>query len=50
MDRIKELEKILSEVCEQHEDDCSKCPRQKECDKYIHSGEICTKMIFKRYV
>lgn len=33
--REKELEKMLSEVCETYENDCSKCPRKKECDEYI---------------
>lgn len=34
---IKELEKILTEVCNQYENDCNKCPRKKECDEYSHS-------------
>lgn len=34
MTRIEELENILETVCEQHENDCSKCPRQKECEEY----------------
>ena len=33
-ERIIELEKILNEVCGEHENDCSKCPRQKECEEY----------------
>ena len=33
-ERIKELENILEAVCETYEDDCSKCPRQKECEEY----------------
>jgi hypothetical protein len=33
-ERIKELEEILETVCEKHEDDCSKCPKQKECEEY----------------
>lgn len=37
MTRLEELEKILSEVCEEHEKDCSKCPRQVECEEYAHS-------------
>lgn len=36
MTRIEELETILKTVCEQHENDCSKCPRQKECEEYSH--------------
>lgn len=32
--RKKELEKILFEVCEKYENDCSKCPRKAECDEY----------------
>jgi hypothetical protein len=35
-ERIKELEKELMEVCETYEDDCSKCPKQAECDEYSH--------------
>lgn len=34
MTRLEELEKILTEVCENHENDCSKCPRQAECEEY----------------
>lgn len=33
-ERIIELEKILSEVCGQHENDCTKCPKQSECNEY----------------
>lgn len=33
--REKELEKMLYEMCETYENDCSKCPRKKECDEYI---------------
>ena len=40
MNRIKELEKILENVCETYEDNCSKCPRQKECNEYIHIAGI----------
>lgn len=36
MAKLEELEKILEKVCSQHEDDCSKCPYQKECEKYSH--------------
>lgn len=32
--REKELEKMLYEVCGIYENDCSKCPRKKECDEY----------------
>jgi hypothetical protein len=32
--RFEELEKALTEVCEKHESDCSKCPRQAECEEY----------------
>ena len=32
--KIEELENILESVCGQYENDCSKCPRQKECEKY----------------
>lgn len=34
MTRIEELEKILESVCGNYENDCSKCPRQKECDEF----------------
>ena len=33
-ERIAELEKILNEVCEKHENDCSKCPKKAECEEY----------------
>ena len=36
MTRLEELEKILETVCEQYEDDCSKCPKQKECEAYSY--------------
>lgn len=32
--RIKELEKKLDTVCGQYEDNCNKCPYQKECNEY----------------
>lgn len=32
---IDELENELVKVCEIYEDDCSKCPKQKECAEYI---------------
>lgn len=34
MTRAEELEKILESVCGTCENDCSKCPRQKECEEY----------------
>lgn len=36
MARLEELEKVLETVCGKYEDDCSKCPRQKECEEYSH--------------
>jgi hypothetical protein len=33
--RLNELENELVKVCEIYEDDCSKCPKQKECAEYI---------------
>lgn len=42
MTRLEELEKVLKTVCEQHESDCSKCPKQKECEEYSH---ICNESI-----
>lgn len=32
--RIKELEKKLDTVCGTYENDCNKCPYQKECNEY----------------
>lgn len=32
--RKSELEKELTKVCGTYEDDCSKCPKQKECEEY----------------
>lgn len=34
MERIKELEKELEKVCGKYENDCSKCPKQAECEEY----------------
>lgn len=34
MERIKELENELTKVCGTYENDCSKCPKQKECEEY----------------
>lgn len=34
--RQKELEKILESVCGTYENDCTKCPKQKECEEYTH--------------
>ena len=34
-ERMKELEEKLNQVCETYENDCSKCPYNKECDEYI---------------
>lgn len=34
MRRIKELENELTKVCGTYENDCSKCPKQKECEEY----------------
>lgn len=36
MTRLEELENILEAVCGQYEDDCSRCPYQKECEEYAH--------------
>ena len=33
-ERIKELEKELEKVCGTYENDCSKCPKQAECEEY----------------
>lgn len=38
MTRLEELEQILEEVCKEHEDDCSKCPRRAECEEYAHTN------------
>lgn len=35
-ERIKELDKKLNEVCGTYDEDCFKCPYQKECDEYAH--------------
>lgn len=34
MRRIEELEKLLDIECPKYDEDCSKCPYQKECDEY----------------
>ncbi len=36
MTRLEELEKILKDVCRQYENNCSECPKQKECEEYLH--------------
>ena len=33
-ERIEELEKELEKVCGTYENDCSKCPKQAECEEY----------------
>lgn len=37
--RIIELEKELMEVCSRFASDCTKCPKQAECDEYAHLDE-----------
>ena len=32
---IAQMEAELSKVCGTYEDDCSKCPKQELCNKYI---------------
>lgn len=32
--RFEELEKELEKVCGKYENDCSKCPKQAECEEY----------------
>ena len=49
MARIDELEKILESVCGNYENDCSKCPRQKECEEYCKLEGFC-KIINKQSV
>lgn len=39
-ERLEELEKELTKVCGTHEDDCSKCPKQKECEEYCKLTQI----------
>lgn len=34
MTRIEELKKELEKVCGTYENDCSKCPKQAECEEY----------------
>lgn len=33
-ERIKKLENILNDVCGTCENDCTKCPKQEECEEY----------------
>jgi hypothetical protein len=40
MERIKELENELTKVCGTHENNCSKCPKQKECEEYCKLAQI----------
>ena len=37
--RIIELEKELMEVCPHFDTDCTKCPKQAECDEYARLAE-----------
>ncbi len=32
----KELEKLLTTECPKYENDCKKCPYDKECNEYEH--------------
>lgn len=36
MARLEELEKVLDTICGQYENDCNKCPENKECEEYSH--------------
>lgn len=38
--RIQELESILTQVCGNYENDCSKCPKQSECEEYCKLAQI----------
>ena len=40
MKRIEELEKELTKVCGTYENDCSKCPKQAECEEYCKLAQI----------
>lgn len=40
MERIEELEKKLTEVCGNYENDCSKCPKQAECEDFRKLAQI----------
>lgn len=40
MTRIEELENELTKVCGTYENDCSKCPKQKECEEYCKLAQI----------
>lgn len=40
MERIEELQKELTEVCGNYENDCSKCPKQAECEEYCKLAQI----------
>ena len=42
--KLEELEKVLETVCGQYENDCSKCPKQSECNEY---SRICQMTINK---
>lgn len=36
MERIKELENELTKVCGTHENDCTKCPKQKNVKNIVN--------------
>jgi hypothetical protein len=42
MEKLKELEKELTEVCGKYENDCNQCPKQSECEQYakLYSQEV----------
>lgn len=39
-EKIKALEKELEKVCGTYEKDCSKCPKQAECEEYCKLYQI----------
>lgn len=36
MTRLEVLEEVLEKVCDQYEANCSRCPKRKECNEYLH--------------
>lgn len=40
MERIEELQKELTEVCGNYENDCFKCPKLAECKEYCKLAQI----------
>lgn len=41
-EQLQELEELLTQNCEKHESDCTRCPYSAECDEYakLTNGKV----------